>query len=69
MLSERHDRNLDEWLGQAKHSVIAELNSFAQGLRRDYAAVSATFSSPWSNGQLFGHARFDLLRLCVLHTA
>jgi transposase len=82
MLSERHDRDFDEWLGQAKHSGIAELNSFAQGLRRDYAAVRATFSSPWSNGQveaqvnrlklikrqLFGHARFDLLRLCVLHT-
>ena len=25
MLSERHDRNLDEWLGQAKHSGILEI--------------------------------------------
>ena len=66
---------------QAKHSGLAELKSFAQGIRRDYAAVRAAFSSSISNGQvegqvnrlklikrqLFGRAKFDLLRQWVLH--
>jgi transposase len=80
MLAERRGMDLDAWLVQAKHSGIAELKSFAQGIRRDYAAVRAAFSSPWSNGQVeaqvnclklqkrivFGRANFDLLRLRVL---
>ncbi len=83
MLSERRDKDLDEWLVQAEHSSIAELKSFAQGIRRDYAAVRAAFSSPWSNGPvvgqdnclklqkrlMFGRANFDLLRLRVLRRA
>ena len=80
MLTERRGKDLDEWLSQAEHCGIAELESFAQGLRRDEAAVRATFSSPWSQGQvegqvnrlklikrqMFGRAQFDLLRLRVL---
>jgi transposase len=83
MLSERRGKDLDAWLVQAKHSGIAELQSFAQGLRRDYAAVRAAFSSRWSNGQveaqvnclklqkrqMFGRANFDLLRQRVLQRA
>ncbi len=46
MLAERRGKDLDDWLGQAEHSGIAELKSFAQGLHRDEAAVRATFSSP-----------------------
>jgi len=76
-------RNPWAWLVQAEHSGIAELKGFAQGLRRDYAAVRAAFSSRWSNGQveaqvnclklqkrlMFGRANFDLLRLRVLHAS
>ena len=83
MLSQRRGQDLDAWLVQAEHSGIAELNSFAQGLRRDYAAVRAAFTSRWSNGQveaqvnclklqkrlMFGRANFDLLRLHVLRRA
>ena len=83
MLTERRDKDLDAWLGQAEHCGIAELKSFAQGIRRDYAAVRAAFSSHWSNGQveaqvnclklqkrqMFGRAKFDLLRLRVLHAS
>ena len=83
MLAEQRDQDLDGWLSQAKQSGIAELKSFAQGIRRDYAAVRAAFSSPWSNGQveaqvnclklqkrlMFGRANFDLLRLHVLRRA
>ncbi len=83
MLAERRAQDLDGWLMQAKQSGIRELKSFAQGIRRDYAAVHAAFSSKWSNGQveaqvnclklqkrlMFGRANFDLLRLRVLRRA
>ncbi|HJT59164.1 MAG TPA: transposase [Ktedonobacteraceae bacterium] len=83
MLAEQRAQDLDDWLLQAKHSSIRELKSFAQGIRRDYAAVRAAFSSEWSNGQveaqvnclklqkrlMFGRAKFDLLRLHVLRRA
>ena len=80
MLAEHRDKDLDGWLARAKHSGIKELKSFAHGIRRDYAAVRATFTSEWSNGPveaqvnclklqkrlMFGRANFDLLRLHVL---
>ena len=83
MLAQRRGTDLDAWLVQAKHSGIAELQSFAQGIRRDYVAVCTAFSSPWSNGQvegqvnrlklqkrqMYGRAKFDLLRRHVLHAA
>jgi transposase len=51
-------------------------------LKRDYEAVKAALSVPWSNGQvegqinrlkfikrqMYGRAHFDLLRLRVLNT-
>ena len=60
---------------------MTELSSFVNGIRRDYAAVYAAFSLPWSNGiteghvnrlkflkrQMFGRAHLDLLRVKVLH--
>ena len=51
MLAEHRAQDLDDWLLQAKQSGIHELKSFARGIRQDYAAVKATFSSAWSNGQ------------------
>lgn len=83
MLAEHRDQDLDGWLAQAKQSNIRELKSFARGIRRDYAAVRAAFTSEWSNGQteaqvnclklqkrlMFGRANFDLLRLRVLRRA
>jgi transposase len=83
MLTERRGSDLDGWLMQAKQSGIVELQRFATGIRRDYAAVRSAFSSPWNNGQveaqvnclklqkrlMFGRAKFDLLRLRVLSRA
>jgi transposase len=83
MLAEHRDRDLDEWLARAKQSSIKELKSFANGIKRDYAAVRAAFTSQWSNGPveaqvnclklqkrlMFGRANFDLLRLHVLRRA
>ena len=83
MLAEHQDTELDRWLAQAQRSGIRELKSFANGIRRDYAAVRATFTSEWSNGPveaqvnclklqkrlMFGRANFDVLRLRVLRRA
>jgi len=83
MLLQRRDTDLDDWLSQSEHSGIAELKSLAQGIRRDYLAVHAAFSSPHSNGQvegqvnrlklqkrqMYGRAQFDLLRQKVLSRA
>jgi transposase len=83
MLAEHRDSDLESWLTQAEQSVLRELKSFAHGIRRDYAAVRAAFSSQWSNGPveaqvnclklqkrlMFGRANFDLLRLHVLRRA
>lgn len=66
------------WLEQARHTALV---GFAAYLRRDEAAVLAALRLPWSNGpveghvhrlkllkrQMYGRARFDLLRLRVLH--
>jgi transposase len=61
MLAEHLAQDLDDWLLQAKQSTIREFKSFAQGIRRDYAAVKAAFSSKWSNGQV--EAQVNCLKL------
>ncbi len=80
MLAERRGGDLDAWLIQAEHSSLPEFKKMANGIRLDYAAVKAAFSSEWSQGQVeaqvnclklqkrivFGRANFDLLRLRVL---
>lgn len=81
MLNDRQADALDSWLNRAKACHVTELTSFVNGIRRDYAAVHAAFSSEWSNGtteghvnrlkflkrQMFGRAHLDLLRVKVLH--
>jgi transposase len=81
LLKERQAEALDSWLKRAKASRVTELTSFVNGISRDYAAVRAAFSLPWSNGiveghvnrlkflkrQMFGRAKLDLLRVKVLH--
>jgi transposase len=83
MVKQRQSRQLDPWLAQAHQSSSVELGGFASGIKRDYAAVQAALSLPWSQGQvegqitrlkllkrqMYGRARFDLLRLRALSTA
>jgi transposase len=71
---------LDGWLADAAGS---EMQSFANGLQQDAAAVRAALELPWSNGQtegqitrlklikrqMFGRAKHDLLRARVLQAA
>ena len=71
---------LKNWMDQALRSTFGVLHRFASGLRRDYDAVVAAVSLPWSNGQvegqvhrlklikrqMYGRASFQLLRRRVL---
>jgi transposase len=81
MVRERKAERLDEWLKEAKASEAVELGGFARGIEQDRAAVEAALSEAWSNGQtegqinrlkflkrqMYGRAKFDLLRARVLH--
>ena len=83
MVKQRRARRLDGWLARAHQSSSVELRGFASGIKRDYAAVKAALSLPWSQGQVEGHitrlkflkrqmygrAHFGLLRSRVLRRA
>ena len=43
--------DLEPWLAQTRSSLV---NSFANGIIKDKAAVRAAITSPWSNGQTEG---------------
>lgn len=81
LLRDRGESKLDEWFTTVEESGDAEFRNFAKGLRRDEAAVRAAMKSEWSNGQtegqvnrlkllkrqMYGRAKFDLLRARVLY--
>jgi transposase len=81
LFKQRHVEELDCWLHDTQHCGIPALQQFALGLQRDYAAVHASLLFDWSSGQvegqvnrlkvikrmMYGRAKFDLLRLYVLH--
>ncbi len=80
LVRERDAGALDPWLDKAR---ATGLQGFAGGLAQDIDAVRAALSLPWSNGpaegqvnrlktikrQMYGRAKFDLLRSRVLHAA
>lgn len=80
MVRDRLPDAFDHWLQDSLHSPLAEVRSFARGIQRDYDAVKAALTLPWSNGtveghvnrlkfvkrQMFGRPIFALLRLRVL---
>jgi transposase len=81
MVRNRVADHLAPWLTVCAASDVADLQTFAAGLERDYAAIRAALTEPWSNGQtegqvtrlklvkrqMYGRAKFDLLRQRVLH--
>ena len=83
MVKQRQARRLDGWLARASQSSSVELRGFAAGIKRDYAAVKMALSVAWSQGQvegqitrlkllkrqMYGRARFELLRSRVLRRA
>ena len=67
LLHERRVDDLEDWLCQATTSGIAELAAFAEGVRRDIAAVQAAMTLPWSQGQTEGQVnRLKVNRLKLL---
>lgn len=74
---------LSEWLARGEASCDPDLRRFAEGIRREEAAVRAAVTQPWSNGpveghvnrlktikrQMYGRAGFVLLRARVLTAA
>ena len=74
---------LSDWLARGEASTCPELRRFAEGIRRDEAAVLAAVIGRWSNGpveghvnrlktikrQMYGRAGFVLLRARVLNAA
>jgi transposase len=74
---------LGEWPVRAEAASDPDLRRFAEGIRRDEAAVDAGVMQRWSNGpveghinrlktikrQMYGRAEFVLLRARVLNIA
>jgi transposase len=83
MVRERGVKSFDRWMKAVNRSQVPELIRFAAGLLKDESAVRGALSSEWSNGQvegqvnrlkllkrqMYGRAKFDLLRARVLYAA
>jgi transposase len=79
MIRDRRRPDLEAWIEGATVSLLA---SFANGLRKDEAAVVAALAEPWSNGQtegqitrlklvkrqMYGRAKLDLLEARLIGT-
>jgi transposase len=80
LMAGRHGERLDGWIAKAEGEELPALRSFAAGLKRDLAAVVNGLTLPYSSGavegnvnrikmlkrQMYGRAKFDLLRKRVL---
>lgn len=80
MIRKKSLDDLEPWLERARSSLVA---SFANGVIKDQAAVSAAITSPWSNGQtegqitklklvkrqMYGRGKLDLLQARVIGPA
>jgi len=81
MVRNRTAVDWEDWLQRAES--VASRRGFADGIRRDEAAVRAGLSQPWSNGpvegpvgrlkfpkrQMYGRAGFDLVKARVRNAA
>jgi transposase len=80
MMTQLRGAELPTWLETAEAADLPASRSFATGLRRDLTVVANGLTLPYSSGavegnvnrikmlkrQMFGRARFDLLRLRIL---
>ncbi len=83
LIRKRSEGTLAGWLTRTLESPCPELRGFAEGIRREEAAVNAAVTGPWSNGPVEGHvnrlklvkrsmygkAGFQLLRARVIQVA
>ena len=80
MVRQRRGRELETWVAHVQADGPPELRGFSRNLRRDWDAVRAGLTKRWSSGpvegnvnrlkvikrQMYGGAKFDLLRKRVL---
>jgi transposase len=80
LVRERRGSQLEQWIADVQSTSPPEPRGFSRNLRRDWLAVQAGFTVHWSSGpvegninrlklikrQMFGRAKFDLLRKRVL---
>jgi len=83
MFRERDAAAFDAWIVQCSTCGIPDMETFAQGMQKDYAAIKAALTLPFSNGPVEGHVNrlkfvkrsmygkgsFELLRQRVLHAS
>lgn len=83
ILTGRHGDRLDAWMDTVEADDLPHLHRFVRGLRRDHDAVLNGLTLEHSSGavegnvnrlkmikrQMYGRAKFDLLRKRVLHAA
>ena len=83
LVRQRLPEDLDGWLAKAANSSIKVFQTFAKGLKEDYAAVKAALTLDVSNGpveglnnrlkmlkrQMFGRAGLDLLAKRLILTS
>jgi transposase len=83
ILTGRHGERLDAWMAAVETDDLPHLHRFVRGLRLDYDAVLNGLTLPHSSGavegnvnrikmikrQMYGRAKFDLLRKRILHAA
>jgi transposase len=83
MLTGRHGERLDSWMTAVDTDDLPHLHRFVTGLRRDYQAVHNGLTLAYSSGtvegnvnrikmikrQMYGRAKFDLLRKRILLAA
>jgi transposase len=81
LVRKRNAKAYDKWVADAESSEVKEMVGFVKGLVKDDVAVRNAIRRKWSNGQvegqvnrlklikrqMFGRAKFDLLRLRVLY--
>lgn len=83
MIRQRQVDQLDTWLQDCEQSGIPDLQTFAEGLRREYSAMKGALSFSYSNGpvegqinklkyikrSMYGRGSFELLRQRFLQVA
>lgn len=81
MVRHRKSKLFEKWLEESNKSGLTEFANFVVSLRRDRSAVKNTLTEEWSNGQvegqvnrlktikrqMYGRAKFDLLRARVVY--
>ena len=83
LLRKRSCGTLSDWLVKGEASSCPEIRGFAEGIRRDEAAVQNAVTETWRNGpveghvnrlktikrQMYGRAGFRLLRARIVNAA